>query len=93
MDVVTEEVRLGCRLTGREPGHTWDMSETPQNPSPESAALPDQDIGDDRESIPGTGPVAAGDVPPEPDAQSDTSGPDSHCRPTRTDSPGLTGAA
>ena len=59
------------------------MTQTPQNPEPESAPLPEGDIGDDRESIPGAGPVSAGDEPPEPDAQSDTGGPDTQLSPNK----------
>ncbi len=56
------------------------MTETPE---PDSSALPEQDIGDDTESIPGAGPVSAGDAPPEPDAQTDTGGPDSQLAPNK----------
>ena len=59
------------------------MTETPQNPEPESTPLPDTDIGESRQSIPGVGPTAAGDQPPEPDAHEDTGGPDTQLSPDK----------
>ena len=59
------------------------MTETPENPDPISTPLPETDIGDDREAIPGVGPTAAGEEPPEPDGRSDTGGPDTQLSPNK----------
>ncbi len=57
------------------------MSQTPQDPSPESTPLPDTDIGDDRGAAPGTGPVAD-DLPTE-GAGDETGGPDTQLSPNK----------
>ena len=58
------------------------MTETPQNPDPDSAPLPAEDIGDDRGAIPGVGPTTPGEVPPE-GAGDETGGPDVQLAPDK----------
>ncbi len=58
------------------------MSQTPQDPDPELTSLPETDIGDDREAVPGVGPTSAGEVGGASTGD-DTGGPDTQLAPDK----------